>query len=163
MFNKIEPEKEFEELVQLKEKAYSLRMESENEDTDISEEELVSVLCKFQSKKSTMSNFIITGITFKMAVVKICKRFLKLEMFPSCFDITTLIQLRKKESQVDLDNSRFIHINLWMPRLLEALAVGSIKKNPRGWTISDRWMSRPEDSVPPVCHQVTHSCEVKGW
>ena len=47
MLNKIEPDKEFEELVQLKEQAHSLRMESEDEYTDISEEEFFSVLCKF--------------------------------------------------------------------------------------------------------------------
>ena len=76
-----------------------------------------------------MYNFVInTGIKFKMAVFKICKRFLRSEMFPSCFDITTLIQLPKKGSQVDLDNSRFIHLKLWMPRLLEALAVGRMKE-----------------------------------
>ena len=67
------------------------------------------------------------SIKFRLAVFKMCKRFLKSEIFPSCFDVTTLIQLPKKGSQVDLDNSRFIHIKLWMPRLIEALAVGRMK------------------------------------
>ena len=39
-----EPDKEFEELVQLKEQAHSLRMECKGEDTEISEEEFFSVL-----------------------------------------------------------------------------------------------------------------------
>ena len=56
-----------------------------------------------------------------------CLRFIKTESFPSSFDITTLIQLPKKGSQVDLDNSRFIHLKEWLPRLCEALAVNEMK------------------------------------
>ena len=75
-----------------------------------------------------MYNFIInTGMKFRLSVMKICKRFIENENFPSCFDKTTLIQLPKKGSQVDLDNSRFIHLKLWMPRLCEALTVGRMK------------------------------------
>ena len=103
-----------------------MRMTSEDDETyeDITEEEFFTTLCKFESKKSTMYNFLInTGLKFRLSVLKICNRFIEHEKFPSCFDNTTLIQLPKKGSQVDLDNSRFIHLKLWMPRLCEALTV----------------------------------------
>ena len=58
MLKNNEPDKEFEDLVQLKEQAHALRMESEDDDTEITEEEFFTVLCKFESKKSTLYNFI---------------------------------------------------------------------------------------------------------
>ena len=99
---------------------------SENE---ISEEEFFTAVCKFESKKSPMYNFLIkTGLKFRMSIFKLCNRFIQSEEFPSSFNLTTLIQLPKKGSQADLDNSRFIQMKHWMPRLCEAVTVGRMKE-----------------------------------
>ena len=100
------------------------------EDTEISEEDFFSTLAKFESKNSPTYNFIVkSGLKFRMAIYKVCKRFIDSEEFPSSFDVTTLIQLPKKGSQLFLDNSIFIHMKLWLPRLCEALAVRKMKEN----------------------------------
>ena len=108
----------------MKDQAHAMQMDShedETEDNDFTEEKFFTTLCKFESKKSTMYKFILnTGIKYRLAKMKMSNRFIKTEMFPSSFDITTLIQLPKKGSKVDLENSRFIHVKLWMPRLCEA-------------------------------------------
>ena len=99
-------------------------------DTEITPEEFFNTLQKFKSKKSVAYNFIVNaGLQFQVAVFKLCKRFLYSEEFPESFDITTLIQLPKKGSQMYLDNSRFIHLKLWMPRLCEALTVERMKED----------------------------------
>ena len=77
-----------------------------------------------------MYNFIVnTGLRFRIAIYKLCKRFIMNEEFPRSFDITTLIQIPKKGSQLNLDNSRFIHMKQWMPRLCEALTVAKMKED----------------------------------
>jgi hypothetical protein len=102
----------------------------EEEDTDISEEEFFCVLCSFEAKKSPMYNFIMnTGLKFRLAILKLCKKFIRKEEFPKCFDITTLIQIPKKGSQLYLENSRFIHMKHWLPRLVEALTVSKMKED----------------------------------
>ena len=121
-----EPTEGVKELVSLKEEAHKMRMNERvvEEDTEISEEEFFSTLAKFESKNSPTYNFIVnSGLKFRMAIFKLCKRFIDSEEFPSSFDVTTLIQLLKKGSQLFLDNSRFIHMKLWLPRLCEALTV----------------------------------------
>ena len=69
-----------------------------------------------------------TGLEYKLAILNLCRRFIKTEQFPSCFDVTTLVQLPKQGSQLYLDNSRFIHLKEWLPRICEALAVREMKE-----------------------------------
>ena len=132
VFKNNEPDEAFKEFKELKEKVHILRMEDkhEEEDVDISEEEFFCVLCSFEAKKSPMYNFIInTGLRFRLAILKLCKKFIRKEEFPKCFDITTLIQIPKKGSQLYLENSRFIHMKHWLPRLVEALTVSKMKED----------------------------------
>ena len=80
------------------------------------------------SKKSATYSFIDnTGLQYKLAIFKLCKAFIKNDAFPSSFDNTTLVRLPKKGSKLHLDNSRFIHVKQWLPRLVEALAVRGMK------------------------------------
>ena len=99
-----------------------------DEDTELTEEDFFQTLQNFESKKSTMYQFLFnTVLKFKIAIFNICKRFISIEEFPSSFNVTILVQLPKKGSQIYLDNSRFLHMKLWMPRLVEALAVSKMK------------------------------------
>lgn len=59
--------------------------------------------------------------------MKLCRRFISKETFPTRFNLTTLIQLPKKGSAQLLDNKRFIHIKDWLARLVEALTVEPMK------------------------------------
>ena len=98
--------------------------------TEITEEDFFQTLKKFESKKRTMYQFLLnTGLQFKIAIFNICKRFISSEEFPGSFNVITLVQLPKKGSQIYLDNSRFLHMKLWMPRLVEALAVSKLKND----------------------------------
>ena len=63
-----------------------------------------------------------------MAIKKLCQRFIKTEEFPESFNVTTLVQLPKSGSQLLLENSRFIHLKEWLPRICEALAVREMKE-----------------------------------
>ena len=87
------------ELVELKAKAHEMRMlEKEYEtENDLSEEEFFTAVFRFESKKSAMYNFLIkTGIKFRMAIFKVCKRFIQSKEFPKSLNLTTIIQLPKK-------------------------------------------------------------------
>ena len=54
---------------------------------------------------------------------------MKNEVFPDSFNLTTLVQLPKKGSQLNVNNSRFIHMKMWLPRLCESLAVQGMKED----------------------------------
>ena len=83
---------------------------------------------KFNKKKSKTYDFITkAGLQFQLAILNLCRRVIYSEVFPSRFDITTLVQLPKKGSAQELDNKRFIHIKEWLPRLVEALIVDQMK------------------------------------
>ena len=105
-------------------------MDEKEDETDfeISLENFFLTLVKFESKKSLTYSFIInSGLKYRLAMLKLCERFIKKEVFPKSFDITTLVQLPKKGSQLYLDNSRFLHMKLWLPRLCEAVTVRGMK------------------------------------
>ena len=117
-------------MVKLKEKVHVLRMEDKqnDEEYEISEEDFSAFLKKFESKKSATYDFITkAGLSFQLAILKLCRRLIKEETFPSRFNITTLIQLPKKGSAQELDNRRFIHTKEWLARLVEALTVQPMK------------------------------------
>ena len=115
------PEKEVEELVELKNEVHKLRMEDKTHDKEyrITDEDFFMVIWKFDLKKSTTYEFITrAGLKFQLAILKLCRRFIKNESFPSRFNLTTLVQLPKKGSAQDLDNKRFIHLKEWLARLI---------------------------------------------
>ena len=125
-----EPEPEVMEIVKCKALLHKLRMEDKNNDYDheITDEDFFMTLGKFESKKSKTYEFIVnTGLKYKLAILELCRRLIKNEVFPSSFDLTTLIQLPKKGSQLFLENSRFLHLKEWLPRLCEALTVRDMK------------------------------------
>ena len=98
-------------------------------DYTITDKDNFNTLSKFEAKKSKTYDFITkAGVKFQMAILKLCKRLIRVEAFPSRFDLTTLIQLPKKGSAQELDNKRFIHMKDWLPRLVEALTVGQMEK-----------------------------------
>ena len=100
----------------------------EEEEADITVEDFFLTLNQFESKKSATYKYIDnTGLQYKLAVFKLCKTLMKNKTFPDSFDNTTLVQLPKKGSQLHLDNSRFIHMKQWLPRLVEALTVRGMK------------------------------------
>ena len=81
-------------------------------------------LGKFESKRSRTYEFIVnTGLRYKLAILELCRRFIRTEEFPESFNLTTLVQLPKQGSQLVLDNLRFLHIKSWGPRLVKALTV----------------------------------------
>ena len=64
---------------------------------------------------------------FKQLILKLCRIFIENEEFPDSFNTTTLVKLPKSGSQLLLENSRFIHLKEWLPRICEALAVREMK------------------------------------
>jgi hypothetical protein len=74
-----EPEDKFKNLVELKEQVHQMRMKDNNNETedDITDEEFFTNVCKFESKKSPMYNFLVnTGLKFRMSIFNVCKRFI---------------------------------------------------------------------------------------
>ena len=118
------------QLVELKDKVHELRMEDKSNDEpyEISEADFFQIIEKFEAKKSRSYEFIVnTGMQYKLAILKVCRKLIETEDFPSSFNLTTLVQLPKQDSQLILDNSRFIHLKEWLPRLCEALAINEMK------------------------------------
>ena len=127
-----EPEDEAREAVELKEELHKLRMndKTNDEEYNITDEDFFMTIQKFASKKSKTYDFITkAGIRFQAAILKLCRRLIRTEVFPSRFDLTTLVQLPKKGSAQDLDNKRFIHTKDWLARLVEALTVDQMKED----------------------------------
>ena len=93
-----------------------------DDEHEVTDEDFFIVLWRFQQKKSTTYDFITrAGLQFQLAILKLCRRFIKNETFPSRFNLNTLIQLPKKGSAQELNNKRFIHMKDWLARLVEAL------------------------------------------
>ena len=70
------PEKEVEELVELKNEVHKLRMQDKTHDKEyrITEENFFMVLWKFDLKKSTTYDFITrAGLKFQLALLKLCR------------------------------------------------------------------------------------------
>ena len=125
-----EPAAEVKQLVELKEAVHEMRMKdkSNDEEYEITDADFLETVKKFEAKKSRSYEFLVnTGLEYKLAIMKLCKRFIKTEDFPESFNVTTLVQLPKSGSQLLLENSRFIHLKEWLPRICEALAVREMK------------------------------------
>ena len=126
------PEEEVKELIELKEDQHRLRMEEKgyDEEHQITDEDFFDVLKKFDSKKSATYEFITkSGRQFQLAILKLCQRLIKNEVFPNRFNLTTLVQLPKKGNAQQLENKRFIHMKEWLVRLVEALAIQPMKED----------------------------------
>ena len=66
-------------------------------ETRITDEDFFTVLWKFNKKKSKTYDFITkAGLQFQLAILTLCRRVIYSEVFPSRFDITTLVQLPKR-------------------------------------------------------------------
>ena len=103
---------------------------SKDKEYELTEDDYFFVLWKFKTKNSPTYQFITkTGKSFQLAILNMCRRFIKNETFPKRFNLTTLIQLPKKGSAQDLNNKRFIHMKEWLPRLVEALTVEPMKED----------------------------------
>ena len=126
-----EPEEDMKELVELKEKLHQIEMETKDEDEEefvVEEEAFFQAIRKFKSTGSKAYDFITkSGISFQKGVLKVCRRFIRDEVFPERFKNTDLVQLPKKGSPLVLDNSRFVHVKEAWPRLVEQLTVGGMK------------------------------------
>ena len=87
------PEEKVKELIELKEEQHRLRMEEKGNDEEhhITDEDFFDVLKKFDSKKSATYEFITkSGRQFQLAILKLCQRLIKNEVFPNRFNLTTL-------------------------------------------------------------------------
>ena len=125
-----EPEEEVMDLVKYKEEVHKLRMEDKDNDEEfyITDKDFFMTMSKFESTNSTSYDFIMkAGLRFKLAVLKLCKRLIESKIFPSSFNLTTLIQLHKKGSARRLENHRFLHLKEWPAKLTEALTVRGMK------------------------------------
>ena len=123
------------------------------DELEMSLDDFFLILCKFESKKSAVYSFIVnSGLKYRLAIFKLCQRFMKNEVFPDSFNLTTLVQLPKQGSQLNVNNSRFIHMKMWLPRHCESLAVQGMHRGK-----NDDWpvMSRPTDVLNDsfVCYQ----------
>ena len=104
-----------------------------------------------------------TGLEFIMAIFKVCKRFINTEEFPNSFNITTLIQIPKKGSLTDLDNSRFMHMKHLIPRLCEDVAVGRMKDEIISAGIKYQIGGKgAKEPVLSICNQISSSCRNRG-
>ena len=105
-----------------------MKDKSNDDEYDISDADFLETVKKFEAKKCWCYEFLVnTGLEYKLAILKLCKRFIETEDFPESFNLTTLVQLPKSGSQLLLENSRFIHLKEWLPRICEALAVREMK------------------------------------
>ena len=94
-------EEDVKELIELKEKVHELRMadKSMDKEYELTEDDYFFVLWKFKTKNSPTYQFITkAGKSFQLAILNLCRRFIKNETFPKRFNLTTLIQLPKKGS-----------------------------------------------------------------
>ena len=124
------PAEEVKRLIELKEDVNELRIKDKDNDEEyeISDKDFLETIAKFEAKKSESYEFIVNiGLEYKIAIMKLCRRFIKNEEFPENFNLTTLVQLPKSGSQLLLENSRFIHLKEWLPRICEAVAVREMK------------------------------------
>ena len=97
------PAKEFKQLIDLKEAQHDLRMKDTDNDKEfeISDSNFLETIGKFEAKRSRSYEFIVnTGMEYRLAILKLCRRFIKYEEFPDSFNTTTLVQLPKSGSQL---------------------------------------------------------------
>ena len=88
------------------------------------------VIKKFKDNDKRNYDFLVkTGNKFKDAVFKLARRMLIEEVFPGCFEMTTLHQIYKGKGKKEImSNNRFIHSKEWLPRLVEVMVVEVMKK-----------------------------------
>ena len=122
--------KGFEREIELKERLHEERMLDLSEVGFTPNKSLFDkVVLKFKKNNKRNYDFIIhTGVKFKEAVFKLCKRMLEDVVFPASFDNTTLHQIYKGKGPKEvLSNSRYIHSKEWLPRLNEGMVVEFMK------------------------------------
>ena len=91
-----------------------------NEEYEISDKVFLETVGKFESKKSRYYEFIVyTRLQYKMAIMKLCRRFIKAGQFPDNFKIKTLVQLPTSGSKLHPENSRLFHLKEWLPWICE--------------------------------------------
>ena len=92
------PDEAVEEKVIMRRNIQHEKMKDKSGETmEIDEEDFTNVIRRFVEKKSATYEFITkAGPKFKSAILKLCRRFISKETFPTRFNLTTLIQLPKK-------------------------------------------------------------------
>ena len=87
------PAEDVKELVEFKGELDRLRMNDKSKDTEheVSEEDFFTVLRQFEEKNSATYEFISkAGLQFKLAILKLCRRFIAKETFTKRFNLTIL-------------------------------------------------------------------------
>ena len=126
------PKPEVVNLLKFQSDLHDIMMEdTTDEDTHVTEEEFNNSVAKFKKKNKKSYEFLTkSGKDFQSSIYKFCKRMLDEEGFPSDFSITVLYQLwKRKGSEENLNNHRYIHMKNWLPRLTESLAVSMMKED----------------------------------
>ena len=130
VLRKNEADEEAKELIEYKSKLHDLRMSRKpSSELEVGKGVFNKVMKNYEKKKKRSYDFIIkAGPHFKDAIFKLCRRMIMDEEYPERFDETMLYQLYKgKGKKDDLQNSRFIHLKDWLPRVCDAMMVDMMK------------------------------------
>ena len=127
------PKPEYEADIAMKKALHLLRMEEDEELSDLeflSEDRFLETYQSLGKKKSNKYQFIMTGgNSLKLALYNLCKAVWKSERLPDQWCSSLLIQLYKgKGSKSDLSNQRFIHIKDEFPKFFGHIVVSAAKE-----------------------------------
>ena len=124
------PNKDYEELFQLKKEVHEMRMrEPDTEKFKFSEDMFNKALKDIVKKNNDKYNFIVkAGDDFKTAVLNLMKFVWDSEIKPEQWRVDTLHQIHKKGSKLNLDNYRFIHTKSDLSKCFGLLVTNTVKE-----------------------------------
>ena len=105
-------------------------LDNMNDDYDITFENFLNILKKFEKKDTKTYDFLIkAGSMYKFAFYKLCERIIKKEQIPTNFNLTMLHMIWKGKGQMNvLKNQRFLHMKNVLFRTVDALNIGIMKQ-----------------------------------
>ena len=124
------PDVEYEKDIKIKNILHDARMKEYNEEDDTFEDnDFLEAICRFKAKGKSCYDFLTkAGDDFQEAVKILLKRIWDYEIIPKECEYTLLIMLYKGKGLKEcLDNNRFIHSKIWLPRLFEDIVAYKMK------------------------------------
>ena len=125
------PDNEYAKDIEIKNLLHEARMaEIDDEECPLEDEDFWEAIKRFKEKGKSCYDFLTkAGEDFQNAIKILMKRIWDKEDMPKEWEYTLLIMLYKgKGLREVVDNNRLIHSKVWLPRLLEDMAVSKMKK-----------------------------------
>ena len=123
------PNKDYEELFQLKKEVHEMRMgEPDSEKFTLTEDMFNKALKDIVKKNNDKYNFIVNaGEDLKKAVFNLMKFVWEYKIKPEQWRVDTLHQIHKKGSKMNLDNYRFNHTKSDLSKCFGLLVTKTVK------------------------------------